>query len=390
MKNKIIMLFLIMLLATGVMAALPVATDVSYNPSPAIPGSTITVTVQLQNDESSAQNDLSVKIEDTYPFTVKTTATETNPKIIRTIDKYTTGTATFLVYIDPTAENKTYQLPIIVSSKESSVGIKKEFPIVVSGNEPTVKVISTTDEKLLPGEEKEISIELQNVGTSPAYDVVLEIPEDRTVTATGSVVERDITPLGAAADYVGTINPGEKKTATLKVSVSNTATIKNYTLPVQVSYRNSEGSRTTDTSYIGLKVFGTVEMDATLKDIVTNGATDVTIEIFNKGLGKAEFTIVELSTADGTIVKPKQFIGSLGPNDVDTVKTAIKFNAAGNHAVKISISYLDSDATTKTKDITIQVASKEAIVEGPNLLLILVAIIVVGFLIWNFVLKKKK
>ncbi len=390
MKNKLIVILLVMLFAAGAMAALPEVTQVAYSPSPAIPGSTITVIVQLENNETTAQNGISVQLENTYPFTVKTTDSETNPKLVGNIDKSSKAIATFIVYVDPTAENKSYSIPVLVTGSNSQIGTKKDFPILVSGNEPQIKVVSIVEEKLLPGEEKQIQFQLQNVGTSPAYDVVIEIPEDRTITATGSVVEREITPLGAAADFVGTINPGEKITATLKVSVSNTATIKNYTLPVDVSYRNATGTRTTDKSYIGLKVFSTVDMDATLKDQTSNGSTDITIEIFNKGLGKAEFTVVELLTEDGTIIKPKQFIGSLGPNDVDTVKTGINFNSAGTHAVQVKITYLDADAITKTKEIAIQVTSKDTVTEGPNILLILVIIIVAGFLFWNFALKKKK
>ena len=37
-------------------------------------------------------------------------------------------------------------------------------------------------------------------------------------------------------------------------------------------------------------------------------------------MGKADFTLVELVSEYATIEKPKQFIGTLGANDVDTIK----------------------------------------------------------------------
>jgi len=210
--------------------------------------------------------------------------------------------------------------------------------------------------------------------------------EDRTVTATGSVVERDVTSLGAAATNVGTINPGETKIATLKVSVSNTAIIKNYTLPILVSYNDQTGTRIESTSYVGLKVFATADLDATIKENL-NG--QITVELFNKGLGKAEFTLVELEATNATIDKPKQFIGTLGANDVDTVKTNIKYTG-GETTLTVKISYLDSDAIQKVKEIILTPEAQVLAQDGPNWLLIIVVLVIIGFGVWNFVLKKKK
>ncbi|MFA5931132.1 MAG: hypothetical protein WC821_02365 [archaeon] len=389
---KGIILLAILMFTMTVLAATPEITQVTYTPNPALPGSIITVLVQVENLDSTAQKGVTLQIENQYPFTVKTDDAMPNPVTIGNIGAYGKALTQFNVYVDPTAENKTYYLPITSSTSDNLTGKKTNFAIVVNGKEPILKVVMTSSDKLLPGQEKEIEYTIQNVGTSPAYDVILEMKEDRTVTATGAVVERDITPLGAATAYVATINPMEQKIATLKVSVTNTATIKNYTLPIQVSYRNASGTRTTDISYVGLKVFGTAELDATLKEvtgIVAAGQKpEITIEIFNKGLGKAEFTVVELKT-EGTIQKPKQFIGALGPNDVDTVKTPIVFNTSGDQVVEVTISYQDSDSIMKTKTISIPIKATEATAEGPNMLLILVVIAVVGLVVWNFFLKGK-
>jgi len=44
---------------------------------------------------------------------------------------------------------------------------RKVLPIVISGKEPLLKVVAVSDVKLLPGEEKEITLTIQNVGTAP-------------------------------------------------------------------------------------------------------------------------------------------------------------------------------------------------------------------------------
>jgi len=388
-----IIFVMIIMLACGAYAAMPQISQFTYTPSPAVPGSTITVTIQLENNNDFIMKEVTAQITNEYPFSVKSTDAQPNPAQLGNIDKFGKAQAQFTVYVDPSAENKTYTLPIEIITATDTTGLKTNYSITVSGKEPLVKVLNVLENKLLPGEEKEITLELQNVGTSPAYDVLIEMKEDRTITTAGSVVERDIVPLGAATAYIPGINPGEKKGAVLKVSVSSTATVKTYTQPITVSYRNSGGTRTTDTSYIGLSVFGKVELDATLKEktgIVAQGQkSDITLELFNKGLGKAEFVLVELSSETATIEKPKQFIGSLGPNDVDTIKTPIVFNTTGDHILKATISYQDADASIKKTVIEIPIKAQTAGDGGMNPLILLIVIVIIVALVWNFKFRKK-
>jgi len=58
--------------------------------------------------------------------------------------------------------------------------------------------------------------------------------------------------------------------------------------------------------------------------------------------------------------------------------------------LNVKISYLDSDAKQKIEEITLPLEVKAIAQEGPNWLLILVILVVIGFGVWKFVLKKKK
>ncbi|MCX6803581.1 MAG: hypothetical protein NTY48_03345 [Candidatus Diapherotrites archaeon] len=386
--------FALILVMASAYAATPTVTQVTYNPSPAVPGTTITLLIQAENKDSTTQKGVSIQILDEYPFTVKENPDQTNPRNLGDLGKYSSAQAVFTIYVDPTAENKTYNLPISITTTENQNAVKTTYPIIISGKEPSLKVIAINDEKLLPGQEEPIQLTIQNIGTSPAYDIIVEMQEDRTITATGTVVERDITPLGAATAYIQNLNPAEKKSAELRVSVSNTAAIKNYTLPIKISYRNGAGIRTTDTSYIGIKVYGSAELDATLKEIIpqtnSNGAWSATVEIFNKGLGKAEFTTVTLNSKDASIDKPKQFIGTLGPNDVDTAQSGITFNTPGDHTIEVTIEYQDADATMKKTIIQVPIKAQETTNSGASPLLIIIIVVVLAVIVWNFTLRKKK
>jgi len=373
--RKIIQLIIIIFILSGVFAAVPQITQVTYDPSPAIPGTTTTLIIQLENKDSITQENVTISIPDEYPFMVK----EESTKNIGNIIKYGKATAKFTIYVDPSAENKTYTLPIEIKTKSASVPIKTPHQIIVSGNEPELKVIDVSEERLIPGQEKEIELTIQNVGTSPAYAITMEIQEDRTVTATGTVIEREITPLGASTKYIEKIMPGEQAKTRIKLSVNRNATLKNYMIPIKLLYRDSSGEWNEDRSYIGIKISGTVDLDATIKEY-TNG--ELTIEIFNKGAGKAEYMFVEINV-QGTIEKPKQFIGSLEPNDIDTVKT--KATLIEKDTIVLNITYQDTDATIKTKQITLTANNKTTPTEQPNvlltaiILLVIIAIIYLGY-----------
>jgi len=383
--RTIFSILFVLIMLTAVIAAVPDVTQVNYDPSPAVPGTTTTLLVQLESQESSTQHDVTVKIVDEYPFTVK----GESEKNVGDLDGLGKALAKFTIYIDPTAENQTYNIPIKVTTKEQPNGLIGYYSVIVAGKEPSLKVIKVSEEKLVPGEEKEIIFTIQNVGTSTAYDIITEIQEDRTVAATGTVVEREIMPLGASAVYMEKLMPGEQKETSLKISINKTATLKNYTLPIKITYRNSGGTRTTDTSYIGLKISGMVNIDAAIKEITqTNGLSEVTIELFNSGAGKAEYMTAKIDV-EGYADKPTQFIGSIEPNDIDSFKVKLE---KPYQTIKLTLTYQDSDATTKTKIYELTGKQAPASQNQGNIFGLLIPLVVIIAVIWvgyNKFIKKK-
>ena len=56
MKNVILLVILLFFIG-GAFATVPEVTQLNYNPSPAIPGSTITLLLQLENNENNTKED---------------------------------------------------------------------------------------------------------------------------------------------------------------------------------------------------------------------------------------------------------------------------------------------------------------------------------------------
>jgi hypothetical protein len=398
LNGKILVLLFVLLFMGMVFAAAPDITQTSYDPSPAVPGSTIQLFLQLENKESNVKTNVEVSVISEFPFLVK----DDSVKVIGDMGGYSKSTVLFTVYIDPSAENKSYPLKVSVSTDQDS-GKTVPIDIFVSGKEPNVRVVQVSPSKLIPGEEKQISLVLQNIGTSTAYDVLVELQEDRTITAAGAVVERQILPLGSATKYIAEILPGEQATVTMNIAVNREADLKNYTIPVTISYRNPSGTRDSTTSYAGFKVSGDVALEATLKDLSTiaiaGNETTATIELFNKGAGKAEFMITSVTTDCGASDGKKEFIGSLEPNDVDSFRSVILINSdvvTGECMLNVNVEYQDTDASTKNISIPLSMMvysesdGAAKLGGGPDLLFILIVLIVLGGAGYWYYKKKKK
>ena len=397
-KSFLIFLIIILIISFG-FAAPPEITQLVYTPSPAQPGSTINLFIQVENNEDISQSEVKIEIDNKYPFEVK----EEKIKIIGNIAKFGKALVQYTVFVDPSAENMTYTIPITITSKEQPIGKTTNQEIIVSGTEPLVKVIEISEQKLVPGQEKEILFKIKNMGTSTAYDIIIELKEDRTIVATGIVVEREITPLGSGIAYVEKLEPKEEITKGIKVSVNREATLKNYTLPVTISHMNNIGERNEETTNIGFKVSGEVNFDIDLRekvDLIAGQNQTITFELFNKGAGKAEFTIVKLETDIGIIDKQKQFIGTLAPNDVDSFRINILVNQdteTQDATIRTTIEYQDTDATIKTKTINIPIKvystqdwNQKQSINPFQVIINLIIIIVILIVAWKGYQKIKK
>lgn len=397
--KRISLLLILIFIIGGVLAAVPDVSQINYDPNPAVPGSTISVLVQIENLDDSIKKDVFVNIEESYPFTVK----ETNKRNIGNLGANAKTITIFKIYIDPSAENSTYNLEVKVTEGEDGTGIIKQMPVVVSGSNPVLKIMDTSESKLIPGEEKEVFLTVQNIGTSTAYDISVEFQEDRVVTASGVVVERDITVLGSAIGFIEKLHATEQANVGIKLSVNRKADLKNYTLPVTITYRLPNGTRVSETSYIGFKIAGPVIMDAAIKEnvnLIAGDNKELTIELFNKGAGKAEFTIIEVSTDFGSVDREKLFIGSLEPNDVDSFKTTITVDSdtqTKNGIIKLIINYQDSDAINKQQILELPVkvySSADGAALTPfnptGLIINLVILVIIGVVGFKLYKKFKK
>ncbi|MEK6821389.1 MAG: hypothetical protein AABY11_03250, partial [archaeon] len=240
MKHYILFLFAVLALAATVHAQVPTVTSYNVEPSPVIPGSTFTLYAYVLNNTSLPIDDAIFTLQlgedsfDTsFPFSIE--PTDSLVRSLGVIPPFATIQVKYQIRVDPSALDGSYTLRLFTSSG-SSAGDVLDVPIQIFSRKPVLSIISATPSEVSVGATTTLSLMLKNTGTSPATNLLISIKEDRTVTAGGAVVERDIVPLGASAQYLANLGPGDTATIMMPILVNPSATSKPYFVPITIDF----------------------------------------------------------------------------------------------------------------------------------------------------------
>lgn len=379
----------------------------SYNvePSPVLPGQTFTLYAYVYNETTSTAKDvqsilvLGKNSQDTpFPFSIE--PTDSIVRNLGSIPAFTTIQVQYQIRVDPSATDGTFTIQVLADSASGGGG-KLDIPIQIYTRTPVLTIVQSSPSSALVGETMNLQLTLKNMGVSPAYDIVVSLAEDRTVTSTGVVVERSIVPLGSASTFVGDLTIGDTKTITVPVSISPTATSKAYFVPVTIDYYDANRSAYSSTDYIGLKVSGEPELNAYPSDAdplpQAGKSSRLSIDIFNTGLGPAKFVTASVSSDVFVSTQSDYFIGTIESDDFDTivVDSIVSSSASpGMHPVSVTINYKNEygDVQSFTKEVQMRVYSSGEANGGngdSSPLPLLLGLIVIGGVIWWFRFRKQ-
>lgn len=400
-------LFLAIVLAfivPGALAANFSIDSVNYNPSPAEPGKTIDLYITLTNTGSDAEKvvfelDLmNAEKTSTFPFTF--TGDQKAKQSVGTLKSGKSALLKYSILIDPNAISTSYAINMKFG-ENNAFEKSSSYSITVSGKKPEIELITSEKNTGVPGEMVETELLLKNTGNSEAVDVLVGIEEDRTVTSTGVVVERQIRPVGVNFLYIPKLLPGEEKTVVLRLSIDPSAEIKTYSVPLTIKWLDADATGFSKTRYIGIKVGAEPEIDAIISDIkptaFPGGTPQIEVSIFNAGKAQASNIVIEVeSEAVAEFDQKKQFIGTLESDDSDVFKVKAKILPTaelGEHALNIKIYYKKSDSEETiltTIPLTFKVSRPTSGDGTSTLLIVVVVVVVVGYWYYNRRRKKRR
>ena len=395
MSSKILFVFFAVLFLSGTaFAANLEVTSASYDPAPALPGQPMKIIVTLKNNGPGDTENTVLELDLTggktretpYPFSLGTDVS--NSYELGSIKSSRSATVRFDVQVDPKALNGDYIISFKYGEKNQPKDVSNKT-ITILSRKPQIELIRSDIGEAKAGETTMLNLTIRNVGNDNAQDVLVGFEEDRTVTSTGIVVERQIIPIGASYQYVESVSPGEQKTMSFSIVANPEATLKTYMLPVTLKYKDENYNDYTDTRYIGMKIVQEPELSTVIGEVspaaFPGGTSEISFDLFNTGIGPAKFVVATPSASIGKFENGKMFIGTLEADDYDAFRANFTVDAAtqpGSYPITVSLEYKDQygESQTVEKQATLKVLSAaEAQGSLVNPVIILVGII--GFIL---------
>lgn len=401
--NRILLVLISLALILSAAHALQVS---SYNvdPSPVLPGQTFTLYAYVTNETASAEQDVKFEVifgknsaDTSFPFSIE--STDSTVHSLGTIPAYTTVQVQYQVQVAPTALDGAYTVQLRAFSEKNG-GAVTDAIIQILARKPVLTIVQSTPSTASIGQSVNMQLTIKNTGSSNAYDIIARLVEDRTVTAGGVIVERDIVPLGASSIFVGELAVGDSAVVNIPITINPLATSKPYFVPVTLDYYDSNRSAFTTTDYLGLKVSGEPELNAYPADATPlpqpGKMSRVSIDIFNTGLGPAKFVTAYVQSDVFVSSQSDYFIGTIESDDFDTIimdATVASSVAPGMYPVNVTINYKNEygDVHSFTKVVNMKVySSSEASSDGGSSspLPLIVGILIVAGLVWWFRFRK--
>ena len=377
--------------------------SVNYNPVPAQAGENLFFWANIDNNINADAKDAMFKISLLYPLSFEPNESDTVD--LGDLGAWQSSTVTFNLRVAPEALDGNYDV-VLSTSESAGAGFSKTVTVKVLRRNPKIELIESTLNGGEPGQEITTNLILKNIGFGKAQNIIVKIEEDRTVTSTGIVVERKVKPVGSATMYAKGLSPGETASVPLNLGIDTDAAIQTYLVPLKIYYADSTGKDMNFTSAtIGITVMGSPKLDAVagpLEPIAYPGAeSEISIDLFNTGVGSARFVVAELQAGFAEIENSKVFIGTLEADGFDSFKT--KLRIAGDaepetQPIILKLTYVDESNETRVEAITLNVRVYSA-QEAQSLLgaqpslwfytTLLLALFIIGKFVYRRFAKKK-
>jgi len=380
--------------------------SVSYDPTPAMPGKEIKLWVHVKNTAAVKAknvvfnlvlNDIQNDRPTSYPFFLP--SDESSSRALGDIEPLKSAVVGFRVNIAKDALNGDYNIFFGVGD-DGQTSKETKYTITILSRKPQIELIESSVTELRPGVKTDIELKLKNIGAAKAINILAGTTEDRTVTTTGVVVERQITPLGSALTYIEEIDAGETAIAKISVSASTSSESKLYTIPIKLIWYDENRTEYSATRYMGVRVVEEPNLDFTIDSIdpkaFPGGTSEITFNIFNIGSVTASNIVVELDGNEiGSYEQKKFFIGSLEADDSDTFKTNVSFSKelkTGEKKLKVTVSYKNSffEERSMQKKIPFEVLTQAEAKTGESSLLMPAIIVIVIIIVVVFFWRRRK
>lgn len=327
------------------------------DPYPVEPGQNLALSLTLSNSGDADATSVIIELEATEPFTLL----ESYQKEIGTVKVGSSRIIDYQLFVDGSAVSALYEIPVRVKYSVGNELVKK-VQIRVQG-QPKFEILNVKSDTISPGDQEEIRVKLQNVGTGKAK---------RTSVTFSSTSDDVKSVLSGGIAYLGDVSPSEVKETTFTILADPDAEYGIYTGKVNVTYDDESGTELTEVFDIGVLISGEPELQV-YKIEADREDSDLSIEVVNIGNAGARAIAAKL------LVNGELF-------DVDYVtsikidkRSTLKFTLPRTMKGELEISYEgpDNKEYSQTEDIAWSVSY-----DFPTWVVIVI-ILVIAYFVWK-------
>ncbi len=405
MKKQLFALLLIAaLLLQGAMAqtirpgAAVQVSLLNQDPDPAQPGDTVEVRFKLENIGSTAQENVALEILTEYPFTILDEPVKEVGTLSASQVSTEGVTVKYRLLVAANAANGEYPVDVRFRAGEGWVRVEN-FMISIKHGEADLVLnsIDISPQIVAPGQAANLTMIVENQGSERVQQVKIKLD------LTGSSLP--FAPFGSSNEYtIGDMPAKSVRPVTFRIISNPEATADLYKLPIVLTFNNQQGQTINKSTITGVRIGSTPDLLTIIdKSDVTKktGVGTVSVKIINKGLTDLRFVVVRLKPSDSFDVLSSQevYLGKLESDDFETAEFKITAKKATGNTVSLplEIEYRDASnqAYTETRTLSLHLLSDQeaqqlGLVQGGNMLWLVIVVVIAGIAVWWFFLRGKK
>ena len=259
------------------------------------PGGEFNVKVTISNPDLESKSYKPLKLDVPEGFTVIDRPEEG----LKTLCGSCSDERVFKIKADSDISSGMYRIDVKPdSSYNEGFGQEEQFTITVDGEPNLVATLERPEIKL--GEEAQAQLQIENIGTDAASEVVVEPENSNVFFQPGKLT-------------VDEIDQGEVFRKNLTVSLEESIESGIYTTMFDISYRDETEQKSSQSkvSVKALEKSNLVVSNAEFGEATIGENMDALIELENQGPGEAENISTQIQCGNATIDKDRSFMGQL-------------------------------------------------------------------------------
>ncbi|MFP4424100.1 MAG: COG1361 S-layer family protein [Candidatus Woesearchaeota archaeon] len=371
----------------------------SQDPDPVGPGSIVDVRFQVNNIGTESIKGALLEVTPDFPFSK---AGETQ-KTLGTINARQIGEESYVVFfklhVSEEATSGIYDLDLRISlDGGNTYKYLNPYNIRVETEDPILAIDSVKSEPELvsPGKDVNVSIGLKNMAETFFRRISVKMGlEDMPFSPIGSSNEKTIDILRGNA----------QRSVDFMMSADADADSGIYKIPTTITFTDDSGEIRTSQQIISIKVGKEPELMVQLDNnepFIIGSTNELEIRFINKDTEDVRFLTAKLRDSDEyeILSSKSEYVGNIDSDDYETAEYDIRCIKCddGESTFTVDVEYADENNnqysetyTVTNKVFTQQEAVEQGLVQKNNTLgvLIVIAIVVVGFLIYRYRKKRK-